>query len=170
MGNSGIGGHQKTEGRTNDWLTPPELLQVLGGFDLDPCAAPPPRPWDTADAHYSLEDNGLVLPWYGRVWMNPPYGRCVGEWLVRMAEHNNGLALVFARTETAAFHRYVWKAASALFFFQGRLRFCRPDGTQGVWTGGAPSVLVAYDLHPNGYNTEVLRSLESLDGQFLALR
>lgn len=28
-----------------EWLTPPYILEALGGFDLDPCA-PEFRPWD----------------------------------------------------------------------------------------------------------------------------
>lgn len=57
----------------DEWLTPPEIIKALGQFDLDPCA-PVVRPWDTAERHYSIKDNGLMLPWSGRVWCNPPYG------------------------------------------------------------------------------------------------
>jgi hypothetical protein len=39
------------------WLTPPELIQSLGIFDLDPCS-PINRPWDTAKKHYTVNDNG----------------------------------------------------------------------------------------------------------------
>ena len=45
----------KTEETTNVWLTPPDLLQKLGHFDLDPCAASN-RPWDCADVNYTIED------------------------------------------------------------------------------------------------------------------
>jgi hypothetical protein len=61
-------------GQTVVWLTPPEILSVLGRFDLDPCAAPPPRPWATANHHFDgFNYDGLKEPWLGRVWMNPPY-------------------------------------------------------------------------------------------------
>jgi hypothetical protein len=41
-----------------------------------------PRPWDTADTHYTAPlDNGLSLPWFGRIWLNPPYGDEAGAWL-----------------------------------------------------------------------------------------
>ena len=56
----------------NQWLTPPELLAKLGQFDLDPCA-PINRPWPTATQHYTIEDDGLKQPWFGRCWVNPPY-------------------------------------------------------------------------------------------------
>lgn len=78
------------------------------------------------------------------MWMNPPYGLAAKTWLKRLAEHKNGIALVFARTETAAFTQHVWPSASALLFLDGRLSFHYPDGTRAKANGGAPSVLIAY--------------------------
>lgn len=99
----GIGGHQRGyEGRGNEWLTPPEVLSALGEFDLDPCS-PVSHPWDTARSHYTVEDDGLSQEWFGRVWLNPPYGQSTGRWLHRLSLHGNGIALIFARTETAMF-------------------------------------------------------------------
>ena len=69
-----------------------------------------------------------------------------------MAAHSNGIALIFARTETQHFERSVWPHARALYFFFGRLNFFRPDGVCGDQSGGAPSVLV-------GYGDEGLRRL-----------
>lgn len=104
----GIGGHQRAyEGATESWLTPPAIIQALGEFDLDPCACLH-QPWPTAKGHYTIEDNGLLKAWAGRVWLNPPYGPETGRWLGRLAEHGNGIALVFARTETQMFFEHVW--------------------------------------------------------------
>lgn len=64
----------KTEKTTNVWLTPRYVLDLLGQFDTDPCAATV-RPWDCASVNYTEADNGLLLPWVGRVWLNPPYGK-----------------------------------------------------------------------------------------------
>src|SRR5690606_21410194 len=115
MARKGMGGHHATAGDTVVWLTPPEILKPLGPFDLDPCAAPPPRPWDTAREHIALPRDGLAETWDGRVWMNPPYGgpSIVGPWMRRMARHNLGTALIFARTETSVFFETVWRAATA---------------------------------------------------------
>jgi hypothetical protein len=141
-----MGGHQSAESDAEVWLTPPGILDALGRFDLDPCAAPEPRPWTTADRHYSKADNGLEKPWEGRVFLNPPYGppRVARPWLERMVAHGIGTALIFARTETEAFHAFVWQAATAVLFLKGRLFFCRPDGTPAQHNAGAPSVLCAY--------------------------
>lgn len=87
-----------------------------------------------------------MQPWHGFVWCNPPYGKETTDWLNRMALHNNGIALVFARTETRMFFRYVWPKASCLLFMRGRLTFARPDGSAprlGANSGG-PSVLIGY--------------------------
>lgn len=138
----GIGGHHATAGRTNTWLTPPSIVQALGPFDLDPCAAPEPRPWDTAHEHWTSD--GLTREWSGRVWLNPPYGADLIDWLAKMARHGRGIALVFARTETDAFHRYVWPVAHSLLFLRGRLHFHHPDGRRAAANAGGPSVLIAY--------------------------
>ena len=71
------------------WLTPPHILKALGDFDLDPCASDS-RPWDTARNHYTKDDDGLASPWFGRVWMNPPYGPPMGQWLRKLSEHSGG--------------------------------------------------------------------------------
>lgn len=133
----------KTIGK-EEWLTPPGIIRALGPFDLDPCAPPQHRrPWNMAAEHFTVEDNGLVKPWHGRVWCNPPYGNEAGKFLAKLADHGNGIALVFARTETRMFHESVWGKASGLLFFLGRLSFCDFRG-KPIGVAGAPSVLIAY--------------------------
>jgi hypothetical protein len=133
--------HDRTTGK-EDWLTPPEILRACGEFDLDPCT-PIVRPWDTAKKHYNVLDDGLKQEWFGRVWLNPPYGDKTARWMERMADHGNGVSLIFARTETATFFPWVWDYASALLFLKGRLNFYTKEGRRGG-TAGAPSVLIAY--------------------------
>lgn len=162
----GMGSHQGTKAKTETWLTPRPILDALGPFDLDPCAAPDPRPWPTAGVHYALPaEDGLSLPWFGRVWLNPPYGRSLGTWLSRLVRHGTGTALIFARTDTDAFHAHVWEQADALLFLKGRLHFHLPDGSRGIENGGAPSVLIAYGPR------DAERLLDSgLDGAFVGLK
>jgi hypothetical protein len=166
MARKGMGGHQSARAATTTWLTPPEILSALGPFDLDPCAAPDPRPWPTAAKHYTWpRQDGLALPWRGRIFMNPPYGNALGAWLSRLAEHGTGTALVFARTDTEAFFSYVWERADAVLFLRGRTRFRLPDGGRATHNGGAPTVLAAYGPR------DVERLMESgLDGQLVGLR
>jgi hypothetical protein len=130
-----------TQGK-DEWLTPPGVIRALGPFDLDPCAPVNP-PWTLAADTFTCFDNGLTKEWRGFVWCNPPYSTA-GKWLARLSGHNGGgIALVFARTETGAFHEHVWAKAAALYFFKGRLRFYNVDGTEGG-AAPAPSVLIAY--------------------------
>jgi hypothetical protein len=112
--------HDRTPDGKEEWLTDPKLIQALGQFDLDPCS-PIVRPWDTASSHYTIEDNGLAKPWFGRVWLNPPYGKKTGLFMELLATHGNGIALVYARTDTQFFFNSIWYDATSLLFFRSRL-------------------------------------------------
>jgi hypothetical protein len=140
-----MGSHSRPNmGDTNEWYTPPGIFDALGlDFDLDPCAPPGGLPWVPARRFYSIEDDGLSQPWAGRVWLNPPYGRLTVAWMRRLAAHGNGVALVFARTETQWWHETIG-AAHAVCFIEGRLSFVARDGKPGISNAGAPSALVAY--------------------------
>lgn len=129
---------------THVWLTPPHIKLPLGKFDLDPCAAPAPRPWDTAEEMWTLPHDGLAHDWHGRVWLNPPYGRETGKWLSKLSQHGNGTALVFARTDTLMFRTCVWPTASAALFLDGRPHFYHQDGTRARGNSGGPLMLIAY--------------------------
>lgn len=139
---------ENTETRTDEWLTPPEIIRALGEFDLDPCS-PINRPWDTAKQHFTINDHGLLCNWEGRVWLNPPYSD-LEAWLNKLALHENGIALAFSRTDTKAFQQYVFPYATSIFFFQGRLYFYDVKGQRAKANAGAPSVLIAY----NDFNSE----------------
>ena len=125
------------------WLTPPSIIEALGEFDLDPCS-PIVRPWDTASKHYTTEDDGLIQEWEGRAFVNPPYGRETFKWIDKLATHGNGIALIFARTETKGFHTYVLDKADGIFFFKGRIKFYNADGTEAKHGANAPSCLIAF--------------------------
>ena len=72
------------------WLTPPEIIDALGPFDLDPCC-PPTMPWRTAAQMVHWPNDGLKVDWTGkRVWCNPPYGRDAVPFLRKMAENKTG--------------------------------------------------------------------------------
>lgn len=138
------------EGLTNVWLTPRWVIDLIGPFELDPCAADP-RPFDIAPLNFTEAEDGLSLPWdrddghHPFVFCNPPYGPHTGKWLDRMATHDHGIALTFARTETKAMQRAL-AAAKAVFFFNKRITFLQgaPPHDPGPTSGGAPSCLLAY--------------------------
>lgn len=142
----GIGGHTKpNNGQDELWLSPPQIISRLGKFDLDPCACPDPRPWPTAERHIALPEDGLSADWGdARVWLNPPYGAKTAMWMEKMAQHNFGTALIFARTEVEFWHRSIWPNAKAILFIEGRLYFHLPDGTRAKGNAGGPSALISY--------------------------
>lgn len=131
------------EGKTNTWFTPRPIVDALGPFDLDPCTQSF-RPFDTAARHIckDLGECGLSADWSGRVWLNPPYGKAIVHWLMKLAEHGNGIALVFARTDTTWAQSCLARADS-VNFLKGRVRFLRPDGNPATNAGSA-SMLLAF--------------------------
>lgn len=113
------------------WETPKDLLEklykVFSSFDLDPCSPRRDGPVK-ARMRYTAEDDGLSLPWHGKVFINPPYGRGLGNW-VRKAreEHELGNAklavlLIPARPDTSYWHDHI-SGLSDIVFIRGRLRF-----------------------------------------------
>ncbi len=161
---NGIGSHHSSKMLNDEWLTPPEIIQALGEFDLDPCS-PIDRPWDTAKNHYSKNDNGLDCIWFGRIWCNPPYGKETWKWLRKLSNDGNGIALIYARTETDNFFKYVWEKADAILFIKGRLHFYSVKGERAIMNAGGPSCLVAY-------GKENVKALEnsSIGGKLVYLR
>ncbi len=151
---------------SDEWYTPREIIKSLGEFDLDPATSPKAMKLNkSAKRCFTIEENGLLQEWTGRVWLNPPYSQpLIQEFLIKMAEHNNGIALVFAKVEAKWFHDVVLTHATAIKFLYSRVKFLRPDGT----VGGQPrhgSMLVAY-----GRENGKILSRNSLKGKFIYLR
>lgn len=150
----------KTTGK-DEWLTPSYIFKSLGEFDLDPCC-PKKIKWKTAKKYYY--ENGLEKDWIGRVWLNPPYGKETFKWVKKLSEHKNGIALIFARTETKGFFEYVWSLAHSVFFFKGRIKFLNIKG-ECIGNSPAPSVLISYSK----FDTEKIKN-STLNGKLVILR
>lgn len=114
--------------KTDDWATPQDLFDKLNNhfnFTLDVCASD-----DNAKCseYFTVDDDGLQQDWTrtsGAVWMNPPYGRGIGEWMRKAYEAGQQgktvVCLVPARTCTAWWHDYAVKGD--VLFLRGRLKF-----------------------------------------------
>jgi phage N-6-adenine-methyltransferase len=117
-----------------NWRTPKDLLErlylVFGPFDLDPCSPTHDRALAPVRArmYFTETDDGLSLPWTGTVFLNPPYGRALPQWIskareeVELGRASVAVALVPARTDTSWWHSYIAQKAD-VFFLKGRLRF-----------------------------------------------
>ncbi len=138
-------------------------MKQLGEFDLDPCTPVNP-PFTHAKTNYTILDNGLKKEWFGRVYMNPPYGKGMENWIEKLKKHGNGIALIFARTETKCFFNHIWNDAHAVLFVKGRIKFYNLEGIQGG-TPGAPSVIIAY----GEINAQILEKC-GIDGKYIRLK
>lgn len=128
--------HEPTIGQSDEWYTPPEIFTALGlTFDLDPCS-PGPSHWVPARMVYTKANDGLSRPWFGCVFMNPPYGGRHGHipWLRRFLQHGNGIAIVRAYTSSGWFHTWAVQAETMLFP-RGKTKCIRADGTIGSQPG-----------------------------------
>lgn len=129
------------------------VLAQWGSIDLDPC-------WDPesivqADKVYDIRqgEDGLILPWSGRVWLNPPYSS-VEPWLQRAAQHASTggevLAMVPASTGTSYWRRLVFPWSS-ICCLSPRPLFTRPSSL-GPLRSAAPKDLAVLYYGPNRDN------------------
>lgn len=62
-----------------EYYTPPKIIEaateVLGRIDLDPSSCEDANKIVQAATIFTKNDNGLLLNWYGKIWMNPPFSR-----------------------------------------------------------------------------------------------
>lgn len=125
---------------TDDWPTPQNFYDALDaefGFVVDGCASTTNH---KAPHYFALDHldpsrrNGLDGDWaadahrhQGSVFVNPPYGRSIGDWMAKAVETANAgatvVCLVPARTDTRWFHDHVIAAKAEVRFVQGRLKF-----------------------------------------------
>lgn len=139
-------GHWESLGRSDDWWTPPAVFEALGErFDTDvshpgdaSCAVPAAK-WVMTEA--------LERDWqsFGFVWMNPPFGGRNGlaPWLDKFFAHRNGIALTPDRT-SAPWFQNAFRRADAVLFTR-KLRFLRPDGSEGVSPSNGTALLACGD-------------------------
>ncbi len=145
--------HKTPIGKTDEWFTPRYIIESLGKFDLDPCSHDN-RPFNTANEHYTKHNDGLSMPWAGRVWLNPPFNRQDRALFMRkMASHRAGVMLIPAACETAAFKQYVFASDfKAILMFDHRPHFLHQDGSRSMANCGGTICLVAY----SDYDAEIL--------------
>ena len=133
--------------KRHDWETPQAFFDKLNlefNFTLDPCCTP-----NTAKCkkYYTLKENGLLQDWCGEtVFCNPPYGRKLKVWIEKCYNESckpntTVVMLIPARTDTIAFHKYIYNKAE-IRFIKGRLKF-RVDGDE-VSRAPFPSMVVIF--------------------------
>lgn len=133
----------------DDWATPADLFDTLNDrfkFDLDPCANIINA---KCERYFDVEDDGLSCPWNGRVFMNPPYGRVLGDWVkkahdeVQIGRAEVAVALIPARTDTAYWHDYVMRAAEVILL-RGRVHHVHAGHDGPAHNAPFPSAVVIF--------------------------
>jgi len=130
----------------NEWYTPQEYIEsarrVMGAIDLDPASSEVAQERVKAGAFFTIEDDGLLQPWQGRVWLNPPYAQpAIQHFMEKVTgEHLKGairqaIVLTHNYTDTRWFHIGV-SGASAICFTRGRIGFLNPEGKKAAPTQG----------------------------------
>ena len=113
---------------TPEWETPQDFFDALNAefhFTLDPCSTDANA---KCEKHYTRQQDGLAQDWTGEtVFCNPPYGREMPKWIAKCYNHMMGgggtaVMLIPARTDTKAFHDYIYGKAE-IRFIKGRLKF-----------------------------------------------
>lgn len=134
----------------DDWETPPELFNKLNEefhFTVDACANSINH---KLERYWSEEDDGLSKSWQNEVvWCNPPYSRSTkkkkgqADWIKKAYEEyqigNSTIVMLLpARTDTIAFHSYIYNIAE-IRFLKGRLKFVGAKDSAPF-----PSMIVIY--------------------------
>lgn len=130
---------------SDDYYTPKWLFDALSvEFDLD-VACPPNGPLFTPAKHwYTQETDGLLNPWFGNVWMNPPYSN-PSLWVHKFINHGNGIALLpFAKSKWC---QALWDSSASMVYVRA-ISFERSDMnvisqapfSLGLWAFGKNNV------------------------------
>jgi hypothetical protein len=111
----------QVERTSDDYWTPKWVFERLGIiFDLDVACPPEGPPHNSARAFYTQETDGLASPWFGNVWMNPPFSK-TNDWAYKFIEHHQGICLV-PMGKTKWFAR-LWEESDAVMALPPNLKF-----------------------------------------------
>jgi len=142
--------------RRQNWRTPPWIIQGLGPFDLDVAADPDNA---VAPRFYTEADDGLSQPWDAeRVWCNPPFAKPFpwlrAAWLGVCARRFRRAYVLLPAGVGTGWFAYA-ADVSSVFFFEKRVRFCLPDGTEGP-SPPTGHILCRFGPEPNGFRPLLL--------------
>lgn len=113
-------GHPKND----EYYTPSWIFEALSlSFDLDPCGTEDGA-FVPAKHRYHLPADGLTTPWFGLIWMNPPFSK-PAPWVEKFIKHNNGIALL--PMSTGQWFENVWDKADGIVVLPRNIKFERPN-------------------------------------------
>jgi len=112
------------------------------GTTTDPAWSP--RSFSRAAVTYTKRDDGLVQPWYGRVWLNPPWsnpGPWIDKilWFMRELPEYNEVMLLVRNDPSTAWWSVAWKHATAIAFLPERTRYHQVGESGEIEPCGTPT-------------------------------
>lgn len=122
-------GIAQTELTSNDYYTPSWIFAELKlTFDIDVASPPNGPPFTPCRKYFTQLDDGLIQPWTGSVFMNPPFSN-PGMWVAKWLDHANGIALLpFSKS---AWFDKLWDSQAAIVRLPWNLKFNDPKGGGG---------------------------------------
>lgn len=128
--------HVSNNSGNYEWHTPPKFIEaareVMGSIDLDPATSEIGNRIIQAKTIYTKENSGLVHPWSGNIWMNPPYNNSlVDDFTKKLVNElpniNQACVLVNNATETKWFQNIMSKC-DMICFVKSRIKFLDVNG------------------------------------------
>lgn len=106
--------------------------RVLGRIDLDPASSDAAQTVVHARTFYTQADDGLIRPWAGRVWCNPPYSD-PEPWVRKLIAHHRAgdvpaALLLLNIAGTPEWARLLWNGGFPVCILAERIEFRRGDG------------------------------------------
>lgn len=154
--------HHSSDSQT--WNTPKSLYDPLNNvwkFERDVACL---KESALCSLFFTPDDNGLEQTWgHYTCWCNPPYDNIKGwaeKCYTSFTEGSTVVMLIPSRTDTIAFHSYIFGKATAICFIKGRLKFANPtENSTATNSAPFPSCLVVYDKDLTAEKKAVLESL-----------
>jgi hypothetical protein len=119
-----------------EYYTPPHIVgmarNVMGKIDLDPASNELAQRWIGAETFYTKEQNGLIKPWFGNVWLNPPYDKPSVGAFIDKAIHSpiTQMVMLLNNITETSYGQKIMKFSDLICFPKGRIRFITEDGVQ----------------------------------------
>lgn len=146
-----------------DFYSPPNVLEAarraLGRIDLDPASCRVANTEVKARRYYSWQEDGLTQPWYGRMWINPPFPwdawaeKFIHEWNAGNIE--TAIILCTTRVTTAKYFHDMVSRSAAILKMRGRVQFWgpkagAPDEGHEIYFYGRDIETFAQEFRPFG--------------------
>lgn len=121
------------------WLAE-SARQVMGHIDLDPCSCGVANEIVQAKKIYTRRDNGLAKPWFGNLYLNPPFIES-NLWIRKLRNEHQVKQVILVSSFVVSHHEWftwVWR----------NFIICLPDSRIRYWhplrSSSSPRSFVGY--------------------------